>query len=80
MEARILAIADTFAAMTSARPYRPAVHTEDVIKELRRCAGSQFDPQLVEVFIGIVKAGLPEEAKVGQNTPGETPSSKPNTT
>ena len=80
IEARILAIADTFAAMTSARPYRPAVHTEDVIKELRRCAGSQFDPQLVEGFIGIIKAGLPEGEGVGQSLPDETPISKPNTT
>jgi HD-GYP domain-containing protein (c-di-GMP phosphodiesterase class II) len=80
IEARILAIADTFAAMTSARPYRPAVHTEDVITELRRCAGSQFDPQLVEGFIGIIKAGLPEGEGVGQSLPGETPISKPNTT
>jgi diguanylate cyclase (GGDEF)-like protein/putative nucleotidyltransferase with HDIG domain len=80
MEARILAVADTFAAMTSARPYRTALHTEEVIKELRRCTGSQFDPQLVEVFIGIIKAGLPEEARVGQSPPGEAPSSEPNTT
>jgi diguanylate cyclase (GGDEF)-like protein/putative nucleotidyltransferase with HDIG domain len=80
IEARILAIADSFAAMTSARPYRPALHTEDVIKEIRRCAGSQFDPQLVEGFIGIIMAGLPEGTGVGQNPSGETPSSKPNTT
>jgi putative nucleotidyltransferase with HDIG domain len=80
IEARILAVADTFAAMTSARPYRAAVQTDDVIKELRRCAGSQFDPDLVEAFIGIIKAGLPEEAGVGQTPPGETQSSKPDTT
>ncbi len=80
IEARILAIADTFAAMTSARPYRPALHTEEVIEELRRCAGSQFAPDLVEVFIGIIKAGLPEEAKIGRGPPGEAPSSKPDTT
>ena len=80
IEARILAIADTFAAMTSARPYRPALHTEEVIKEIRRCTGSQFDPKLVEGFIGIIRAGLPEGAGVGQNPSGETPGSKPDIT
>ena len=77
IEARILAIADSFEAMSSARPYRPALCTEKVLKELRRGAGSQFDPQLVEVFIGIIEAGLPEEARAGQNPPGELPDSKP---
>jgi diguanylate cyclase (GGDEF)-like protein/putative nucleotidyltransferase with HDIG domain len=79
IQARILALADTFAAMTSARPYRPALHSEEVLKELRQCAGLQFDPKLAEVFIGIIEAGLPEEARAGQHLPGEPPSSKPNT-
>jgi putative nucleotidyltransferase with HDIG domain len=48
--ARILAIADAYDAMTSDRPYRKALEQKDAIKELRRCAGMQFDPQLVEVF------------------------------
>jgi diguanylate cyclase (GGDEF)-like protein/putative nucleotidyltransferase with HDIG domain len=61
IEARILAIADSFEAMTSARPYRPALSLEEVIKELKKGAGGQFDPKLVEVFIGIVEAGLPEK-------------------
>jgi len=72
IEARILSIADSFAAMTSARPYRPALCSEKVVKELGRCAGSQFDPDLVGVFIGIIKAGFPEQVKTGQD-----PSSKP---
>jgi len=63
--ARILAIADSFEAMTSARPYRPALSLEKVAKELRQGARHQFDPQLVEVLIGIIEAGLPEEAKAG---------------
>jgi diguanylate cyclase (GGDEF)-like protein/putative nucleotidyltransferase with HDIG domain len=65
IEARILAIADSFEAMTSARPYRPALCSEKVVKELRRCGGSQFDPELVGVFIGIIEAGLPEKVKIG---------------
>ena len=66
IEARILAIADTFEAMTSTRPYRPALHLEEIIKELRKAAGLQFDPKLVEVFIGIVEAGLPDKVKITQ--------------
>jgi diguanylate cyclase (GGDEF)-like protein len=69
LESRILAIADSFEAMSSARPYRPALSREDVLLELRNGAGSQFDPNLVEVFIGIVEAGLPEKAKTGQSSP-----------
>jgi len=61
IEARILAIADSFEAMNSARPYRPALSLEEVLKELRQGAGGQFDPKLVEVFIGIIEAGLPEK-------------------
>jgi len=68
IEARILAIADSFEAMTSARPYRPALPFEQVIKELRQGDGHQFDPQLVEVFIGIIEAGLPEKVKTGQDS------------
>lgn len=71
IEARILAIADTFEAMTSARPYRPALSLEEIVKELRQGAGLQFDPKLVEVFIGIVEAGLPEKVKIAQDSSGE---------
>jgi len=70
-EARILAIADAFEAMTAARPYRSALCNEKVLKELRRGAGSQFDPELVEVFIGIVEAGLPDKVTAEQNSAGE---------
>jgi diguanylate cyclase (GGDEF)-like protein len=71
IEARILAIADSFEAMTSARPYRPALSLEQVVKELTQGAGHQFDPQLVEVFIGIIEAGLPEKVKTGQDPPSK---------
>ena len=79
IEARILAISDSFEAVTSTRPYRAALCSEKAIKELRRCAGSQFDHELVEVFIGIIEAGLPEAAKVGHSQSGELPNSEPNT-
>jgi diguanylate cyclase (GGDEF)-like protein/putative nucleotidyltransferase with HDIG domain len=60
IEARVLAIADSYEAMSSARPYRPALSSERVLKELRHGAGSQFDPELVKVFIGLIEAGFPE--------------------
>jgi HD-GYP domain-containing protein (c-di-GMP phosphodiesterase class II) len=51
--ARILAVADSYDAMTSDRPYRAAKTSEHAIEELRRCAGSQFDKQVVEAFLQI---------------------------
>ena len=49
--ARILAICDTFEAMTANRPYRKALSVETAVAELKKCAGTQFDPKLVKVFI-----------------------------
>jgi len=54
LECRILAIADAYDAMTSDRPYRKAMSHEDAVNELRRCAGTQFDPNLVELFIATI--------------------------
>jgi len=48
--ARIIAVADSFDAMTSNRPYRKAGSPEAAAKELLRCAGTQFDPAVVEAF------------------------------
>ena len=48
--ARIITIADTTDAMTTDRPYRNALSFEQVLSELRRCSGRQFDPELVEAF------------------------------
>jgi HD-GYP domain-containing protein (c-di-GMP phosphodiesterase class II) len=51
LEARILAVADAYEAMTSARPYRAAMSNEDAAAELRRCAGTQFDDEVVEALL-----------------------------
>ena len=51
IECRILSIADAYDAMTSDRPYRKAMSHEAALTELRRCAGVQFDPALVELFL-----------------------------
>lgn len=50
-EARILAVVDAFDAMTTDRPYRRALSEKAAIAELRRCAGTQFDPEVVDVFV-----------------------------
>lgn len=49
--ARILALADTFDAMTSDRPYRNALSAVKAIEEIKRCSGSQFDPDVVQAFL-----------------------------
>ena len=49
--ARILAVADAFDAMTTDRPYRKALDPKFALKELQDCAGTQFDPKVVEAFV-----------------------------
>jgi HD-GYP domain-containing protein (c-di-GMP phosphodiesterase class II) len=48
--ARIIAVCDAFHAMTSDRSYRSAVGTDDALAEMHRCAGTQFDPVIVEAL------------------------------
>ena len=53
--ARIAALADTFDAMTSRRSYRNALELDVVLAEIERCKGNQFDPELADVFLDILK-------------------------
>jgi diguanylate cyclase (GGDEF)-like protein len=53
--ARIIAVCDAFDAMISTRAYRAAMAAGDAIAELRRCAGTQFDPEVVDVFCALVE-------------------------
>ena len=55
--ARIIAVADSFDAMTSDRPYRPALPAEQAVEEVERCAGTQFDPEVVRAFVEAWEAG-----------------------
>jgi response regulator RpfG family c-di-GMP phosphodiesterase len=57
LEARIAAAADSFDAMTSDRPYRPGLSMDEALTEIRRCSGSQFDPQIVDAMMAAVDAG-----------------------
>jgi len=55
LEARILAVADAFDAMTSDRPYRSALLMRDALEELYSNAGSQFDPRVVQAFLTVLE-------------------------
>lgn len=67
---RIIAVADAFDAMTSERVYRPAMSIESALAELRRGQGTQFDPQIVEVFHQAEAAGsLNLEGEIGEASP-----------
>jgi HD-GYP domain-containing protein (c-di-GMP phosphodiesterase class II) len=57
--ARIIAVCDAFDAMVSVRVYRQAVSPREAVLELRRCAGAQFDPQVVETFCGVLESEYP---------------------
>lgn len=64
LASRIIQVADAFDAMTSDRPYQPALTTATAIDEIDRCAGSQFDPDVAEAMVRIFRrrddARLPE--------------------
>jgi diguanylate cyclase (GGDEF)-like protein len=60
LEARIIAVADAFSAMTADRPYRDRMPLEEACAELERNAGTQFDPEIVRVFVEEVRRAPPE--------------------
>jgi HD-GYP domain-containing protein (c-di-GMP phosphodiesterase class II) len=55
LAAKILSVADSYDSMTATRPYRPALGREYAVAELRRCAGSQFDPAVVKAFFRVLE-------------------------
>lgn len=66
ISARIIALADTYDAMTSTRSYRVALTHEIAIEEIKKCSGSQFDPTLAELFVK-----LSDKIKAAQENPEE---------
>ncbi len=64
LSARIIALADTYDAMTSTRSYRKALDHSVAIAEIKKCAGSQFDPSLAEIFVRIE-----DKIKAAKNNP-----------
>ncbi len=62
LSARIVAVADAYDAMTAGRPYAPAVTREQATAELRRCAGTQFDPSVIDAFIAVLQAAKDKSA------------------
>jgi PAS domain S-box-containing protein len=75
--ARIVAVVDTFDAMTHDRPYRNASSTEEALSEIARCSTSQFDPRVVEAFMNqhqhpATRNGLPNAQPLGTRVPPTT--------
>jgi HD-GYP domain-containing protein (c-di-GMP phosphodiesterase class II) len=58
IEARICSACDAFSAMTTDRSYRKAMPLADAIAELRRCAGTQFDPAVVATLVAVLEADV----------------------
>jgi len=61
LNARIIAVADSYDVMTRGRPYRAAISHEEAIEELKRCSGSQFDPFVVDAFLKSLLMKDPED-------------------
>ncbi len=55
LASRIIAVADTFDTMTTTRPYRKALSEKIALEEIERYSGTQFDPQIVQVFLNIME-------------------------
>ena len=61
LHGRIVAVVDCYDAIVTARPYRGAASDEAAFAEIRACAGTQFDPQVVEAFIRAAARGFPPD-------------------
>jgi diguanylate cyclase (GGDEF)-like protein len=58
--ARVVAVCDSFDAMTTERPYKQSIPEDEATEELRRCAGTQFDPMVVEAFCRVIARERPD--------------------
>jgi HD-GYP domain-containing protein (c-di-GMP phosphodiesterase class II) len=66
LPSRIIAVCDAFDAMIGPRPYRLGMDNENAASELRRCAGAQFDPVVIEFFLSVVDELAKERAAAEQ--------------
>jgi HD-GYP domain-containing protein (c-di-GMP phosphodiesterase class II) len=57
LQARIVTVADTFDAMTVARPYQQAMETDYVVERIRQFAGTRYDPVVVDAFVRAYRKG-----------------------
>jgi putative nucleotidyltransferase with HDIG domain len=69
LEARILAVADAFDAMTSDRPYRAAISIAEAAEEIKRCAETHFDPVVVAAFLKTVQTATAQAPKRRNGAP-----------
>jgi HD-GYP domain-containing protein (c-di-GMP phosphodiesterase class II) len=77
IEARIVALADAIEAMSSERPYRKAFDLPAVINEIKRCAGSQFDPLIVEAAIKVLESNAEIQSSDPETPPDLLPAFAP---
>jgi HD-GYP domain-containing protein (c-di-GMP phosphodiesterase class II) len=56
--ARILAVVDSYSAIVDKRPYKEARSHQEAVAELKRCAGAQFDPRVMETFLWLLERGI----------------------
>lgn len=78
LEARVVSACDAFNAMTTTRSYRKAMPLEDAIGEMQGCAGSQFDPKVVDALVGVICSARPaseRDASASQPSGGARPAS-----
>ncbi len=73
MGSRIILACDTYSAITTARPYRPAQTHHFAITELTRCAGAQFDPRVTETLIGCLYWDAQQGHRAGVGPSGPPP-------
>ena len=64
LPARIVTIVDAYDAMTNDRPYRKKMSQEEAVKELVSCAGSQFDPEIVDIFLKVLELEAKNEKDI----------------
>jgi len=77
IEARIVLVCDAFEALTHDRPYRAAMSLQQAQDELRACAGTQFDPAVVDVFVGLSGLAVSRAGLEPAESPPATPASEP---